>query len=209
MIMLNNRPLYVGNFKPLIISGIEPTPPGPSFDEVTIGTQTWMAKNLAIDDGGTGIKTTDNVTANGVNFGTQYYYTWDAAMRIANSISGWHLPTQAEWETLVDYAGGVKYSDGEPASSKLRSTSGWANNYNGTDDYGFSVLPVGYIWQSYGPYDSGNSSWLWSSTETSDTGTLYITSMGYENPINKWYLSTSYTSDKSTGQYSVRLIKDT
>ena len=49
--------------------------PQPTFDEVTIGTQTWTAFNLAIDDGGTGIYHEDNVTANGVNMGNQYYYT--------------------------------------------------------------------------------------------------------------------------------------
>lgn len=184
---------------------VEPTPPGPSFDEVTIGTQTWMSKNLAIDDGGTGIKTTDNVTANGVNFGTQYYYDWDAAMRIANSTPGWHLPTQAEWETLVSYCGG-----NNDALDKLRSTSGWQDNYNGTDDYGFGVIPVGYKMSSdNGTYDRGYTGNLWSSTEASDTSKAYYTSMGKDYGLGRWYLSTSYNWFKSECYYSVRLIKDT
>ena len=183
---------------------VEPTPPGPSFDEVTIGTQTWMSKNLAIDDGGTGITIKENVTANNVNFGTQYYYTWVAAMRIANSTPGWHLPTKAEWETLVSYCGGDN-----DALDKLRSTSGWANNYNGTDDYGFGVLPVGYMWQGSGPYDRGNMNDLWSSTEDSDTSKAYLIEMGYDKPINTWYLTTTSILDKNQGQSTVRLIKDT
>lgn len=183
---------------------VEPTPP--AQDEVTIGTQTWKNANLAVDDGGTGIKTTDNVTANGVNFGTQYYYTWDAAMRIANSISGWHLPTQAEWETLVDYVGNGSSSE---ASYKLRSTTGWNENNNGTDDYGFSVIPVGYKMSSDdGTYEIGWNGNLWSSTEGSDTSKAYYTSMG-QSMWGNWYLSTSYIWNKSESYYSVRLIKDT
>ena len=93
-------------------------PPAPVFDEVTIGTQTWMAKNLAIDDGGEGIFIFDNLSANNVNFGTQYYYTYDAAERIAASIEGWHLPSSNEWRNvLLAY---VNYN-----TTTLKSISGW------------------------------------------------------------------------------------
>ena len=43
-----------------------------------IGRQAWMSENLAIDDGGEGIYYNEK---NG-----QYYYTWDAAIRVAKSI---------------------------------------------------------------------------------------------------------------------------
>jgi len=122
-------------------SDVTPTPPSP-FEEVTIGTQTWMKTNLAIDDGLGGIYINDNVTANGSDFGTQYYYNWWAANRVAESIEGWHLPSKAEWTTLINYVGN------STASSKLKSTYGWYTSYgyypgNGTDDYGFCILPVG------------------------------------------------------------------
>ena len=50
---------------------------------------------------------------------------------------GWHLPSDAEWETLFTAGGGV-----DLAGTKLKSKSGWYSG-NGTDDYGFSVLPAG------------------------------------------------------------------
>ena len=195
MLIINNKALKVGNkwLNPVV-----------NFDEVTIGTQIWKSVNLAIDDGGTGIKTKDNVIANGVNFGTQYYYTWDAAVRIANSITGWHLPSKSEWETLVDYAGG-----GNTASYKLRSTSGWNENNNGADVYGFSVIPVGYKMSSdNGTYEIGWNGNLWSSTEDSDTSKAYYTSIG-QSLWGNWYLDTSYKGGKSEDYYTVRLIKDT
>ena len=117
----------------------------PTFDEVTIGTQTWMSKNLAIDDGGEGIST---VT---VNYGhgdvVEYHYTWDAAVRVAASVTGWHLPTKEEFDALVSYVG-------SNSATKLKSTYGWSNNYNGTDQFGFTALPAGngssyvYFWSS-------------------------------------------------------------
>lgn len=201
---INNKILTVNNKWGEMYEEPTPTPPGPSFDEVTIGTQTWMSKNLAIDDGGEGITIKENVTANGVNFGTQYYYTWAAAVRVANSINGWHLPTKAEWETLVSYAGGSN-----SALNKLRSTTGWYNNSNGTDDYGFTGLPTGYIYQGTGPNDRGNQAWWWSSTEDSDTSKAYYTYIGFDVIFQTWGLYTSYTVDKSQAPISIRLIKDT
>lgn len=68
-----------------------------------IGNQVWMAENLAVDDGGEGIyKNPEN---------NEYYYTYDAAMRIANSIPGWHLPSAQEWNeaALACGATGIPY----------------------------------------------------------------------------------------------------
>ena len=51
---------------------------------------------------------------------------------------GWHLPTIDEFETLFATVGGDSV-----AGAKLKSTSGWNSNGNGTDDFGFTVLPAG------------------------------------------------------------------
>jgi uncharacterized protein (TIGR02145 family) len=56
--------------------------------------------------------------------------------------SGWHLPSDAEWQELVNFAGGDKI-----AGKKLKATSGWdsfdGQSGNGTDEYGFAALPGG------------------------------------------------------------------
>lgn len=108
-----------------------------SFKTVTIGNQTWMSENLAIDDGGSGIYT-GNVVNNGVSYGTQYYYTPGAAIRVANTIDGWHVPNSGDWTTLKTYVGSAS------AAKVLKTTAGWKSTGNGLDTYGFSALPVGY-----------------------------------------------------------------
>lgn len=175
--------------RPLTIMKSSPIPPSPSIDEVTIGTQTWKNVNLAIDDGGSGIAKIDNVTANGVNFGTQYYYSNAAANRIANTITGWRLPTTNDWQTLISYLGGGGY----PGIQGIKSTSGWSSG-NGTNALGFNSLPVGY-------YDGI------SSTLTS-TGELSVYRTDTSSTIFKIDYLHIYQSDATAARYSVRLIKD-
>ena len=198
--IVHNGNIVVNNGRWIIppVPPVPPTPPGPSFDEVTIGTQTWMSKNLAIDDGGEGIKTYD-FTNDPVlsSLGIQYYYTKEAAQRVANSIEGWHLPLVAEWQTLINYIGQPQ------AGTKLKSTFGWYNNGNGTDDYGFNALPVGN----------------YSSTSSTELTNLYKeTSFQSDNELHQASLralvwNQDYITQVSDGGmprrlYSVRLIKD-
>lgn len=160
-------------------------------DEVTIGSQTWMSKNLAIDDGQGGIYTQT------VNYGqgnvTEYYYTWEAAVRVAATVQGWHLPTTAEWDTLATYVGGT-----DVAGTKLKSTTGWSSG-NGTDDFGFSALPAGrQIGGSF--YNLGSNAYFWTANESSS---LYGYNRYFDTAASM-YSSNSY----KTYRYSVRLVKD-
>ncbi len=81
---------------------------------------------------------------------------------------GWHLPRDAEWQTLLKYVSEDGYNDSDgSAGTALKATSGWNNDGNGTDDYGFAALPGGYR-PSKGTFsNAGDYSYLWSSTEYS------------------------------------------
>lgn len=163
----------------------------PTFDEVTIGTQTWMSKNLSIDDGGEGIYTRT------VNYGqgdvVETYYTWAAAVRVAASIQGWHLPSKTEFDDLITY------NIGSEAGTRLKSTYGWTSG-NGTDEFGFTGLPAGSRSSSGSFSNFGSRAYFWTATE-------YISSRSYVR-----YLSTNESmpsTDYSKGYgLSVRLIKD-
>jgi uncharacterized protein (TIGR02145 family) len=51
--------------------------------------------------------------------------------------AGWHFASDADWSVLTSYLG---ESD---AATKMKSTSGWYNNGNGTNSSGFTGLPCG------------------------------------------------------------------
>jgi uncharacterized protein (TIGR02145 family) len=162
----------------------------PTFDTVTIGSQTWMSKNLAFDDGQSGIYTQT------VNYGqgsvTEYYYTWEAAVRIAASIDGWHLPTWDECDTLCTTVG-------SPSGTKLKSTYGWSSG-NGTDNYGFTALPSGVYYQGTF-YDFSTWTSFWTSSKSTDISQAYT--LGFDTGTTR--IGGSY--DVTAG-CSVRLIKD-
>lgn len=163
------------------------------YQTVQIGNQIWMAENLQEDDGGEGITVVNNVNANGVNFGTQYYYTWDAAVRVANSISGWHLPTKEEWQTLFNI---VDHRD-------LRSTEGWNSGGNGTNTSGMNIYPTGWVIPRGSTGLWGNQSRMWSSSIYSPRSNPWQFYFNYQSPLFDWE-----DSKVSSYHMSVRLLKD-
>lgn len=175
----------------------EPEPePQPAFPEVTIGTQTWMAVNLDIDDEQGGIYAYDNNEANVATYGR--LYTWTAALRVAASIEGWHLPTDAEWQTLIDYLGG------SVAGGKLKETgtTHWNSpNTGATNETGFTALPGGNR-SSNGTFNTiGIYGYWWSATDSTATFASNRNTNYNSSGIGKG------SSNKENG-YSVRLIKD-
>jgi len=104
-----------------------------TYKTVKIGTQVWMAENLNYKTK-EGSICYDEKTENCKKYGRLYDY--ETAQTACPS--GWHLPDSTEWQTLVDFAGGSKN-----AGKALKATSGWDNNGNGTDKFGFSALPGG------------------------------------------------------------------
>ena len=160
-----------------------------------------MKYNLAVDDGGPGIYHTE-VISNGVNLGTQYYYTYEAAYRIANSLSGWQLPTRDVLRSIFDAISNDTerpYIYVSSRNSEFRSTYGWNNGNNGTDNYGFNALPCGgYISGRLSAV--GSLAAYWSSSDYSgNTNQAYCVSL----TAYSTYVQPNYKS----GYQQVRLIK--
>ena len=136
------------------------------YKTVTIGSQVWMAQNL-------NYKTEDSYcyddeTANCKKYGR--LYKWESALEACPD--GWHLPTKEELETLFESVGGSRV-----AGKKLKSSSGWEKDLfeesgDGTDDFGFSALPVGFKSIEGTCYKQGETVHFWSSTEI-DSETVY------------------------------------
>ena len=132
------------------------------YSVIKIGNQTWMAENLRYS-----FCLWLNPTNPSVSYGR--LYDWSTAMKIAPS--GWHLPSEAEWNEMemalgmsaVDTANqGARGTHG----TSMRSTTGWNSGGNGTNSSGFNAFPAGN-------YNSGSFNYLgdfayfWSSTEYS------------------------------------------
>lgn len=148
------------------------------YQTITIGTQTWMAQNLAYlpsvsspsansqispiyyvhGYNGTVVqdaKATSNYSSYGV------LYNWDAAMIACPQ--GWHLPTDSEWASLSIYLGGNSVSGG-----KLKETEYlyWNSpNTGATNSSGFNGRGGGYRDINGTFYSLGIFAYYWSSTE--------------------------------------------
>jgi uncharacterized protein (TIGR02145 family) len=164
---------------------------GKKYKTVTIGTQTWMAQNLDYFEEWVG-PTRGNKCYNNKDENCEKYgrlYEWDDAIRLCPD--GWHLPTTAEWNTLISFVGA-------DAGTKLKSTSDWREGA-GTDIYGFGALPGGVLIGEYGEINT-NGYW-WTATEDR-------ASNSYEVRINNGNgVQVDWWWDNKTKQYSIRCVK--
>jgi uncharacterized protein (TIGR02145 family) len=115
-------------------------------------------------------------------------YNWNTAMggaasSIANPSgvqgvcpSGWHLPSNAEWDALMAASGGQA-----TAGVYLKAKSGWNNNGNGLDTYGFSALPGGYGNSSTVYRTVGDSTFLFSASEYNNISAYFWKIDHYHN----------------------------
>ena len=111
-----------------------------AVETVTIGGQTWMLKNLDIDDGAGGIYAYDNDEANVPIYGR--LYTAAAAARVAAAFSGFHLPSYDEFNTLVLYLNAGNLAGGR---MKEIGFSHWNSpNTSASNSSGFTALGTGY-----------------------------------------------------------------
>jgi uncharacterized protein (TIGR02145 family)/uncharacterized repeat protein (TIGR02543 family) len=200
---------------------------GQSYKTVVIGTQTWMAENLNVaHNSGNGNSVCYN---NQESYCNTYgrLYNWAAAMDLPSSCnssscasqvsskhqgicpSGWHIPSDEEWDVLVKYVDpnwtSNEYSS-NIAGTKLKSTNGW-DSYSsvpaGTDEFGFAALPGGYdLSGGYYSYLAGRYGLWWSSSEYSAYNAYFrIMSYSYE------HVGRSYSYEK-TNLHSVRCLQD-
>jgi uncharacterized protein (TIGR02145 family) len=196
-----------------------PTPtlnpcPNCTTQDVLIGTQTWAKCNLDVTtyrNGDVIPQVTDQTTWNNLTTGAWCYYNNDSVTgttygKLYNwyavndprglAPTGYHIPSDTEWTTLVNYLGGTS-----PAGGAMKETGGchWLTPNQATNSSGFSAFGGGIRTTSFNLIN--NQGFWWSSTE-------FILTFAYYRYIA--YNSTNITStviSKANG-LSVRLIKD-
>jgi len=162
---------------------------GKKYNTVKIGSQTWMAQNLDYhgESSSLGLCYGDKKKAiKTKNCRHGRLYAWDEANRACPG--GWYLPSNEEWEKLIDFAGGY-----EVAGVKLKANEGWRVDHincegdkyirseidnqgkithkehsyclGSTDEFGFTALPGGGGSSDGNFSGNGYSGGWWSTTE--------------------------------------------
>lgn len=146
-----------------------------------------------------------------------YLYNWAAAVGVVDGKkqtsdfsgkrqgicpNGWHMPTKAEFETLVTFVGGENI-----AGKRLKAASGWYDweDKSSTDDYGFTALPAGVSHRSC-VTQVGYLTMLWSATQSTDGNGRKATPLYVEYEQDNIRMQT-WHNDKCIGG-SIRCLKD-
>ena len=187
---------------------------GNTYTSVTIGTQVWLVENLKttkLNDGTPIPLVTDQTAWNNLktigycwydNNETEYksdygaLYNWYVANNDKICPKGWHVPTDAEWTSLLTFLGNAE------AGAKLKEmgTTHWDDPNPANNQSGFKAFGGGYRGQDFFG-DIRISGYWWSSTELSSSH------------ANSLWLVYSVTSSGWADNYkysglSVRCIKD-
>ncbi len=212
---------------------------GVNYPTVVLGNgQEWMAQNLRTTqyNDGTPINLVTDPTQwaanynNGTTVPMMSWYDNDQATYTANTFGalynwyavspttngnrnvcpvGWHVPTDAEWNTLIGYLDpsynpSAQGTQSTTAGGKMKSTGTqyWLSpNQDATNESGFSGLPGGgrdYV----GSFDDvGYFGYWWSSTEGA-TSSAWYRYLNYDSGNVD-----SYTNVKTIG-FSVRCLRD-
>jgi uncharacterized protein (TIGR02145 family) len=178
------------------------------WQPLTIGTQVWMLKNLNVD-----------YFRNGDFIGDGYFYSNDSSTyskygKLYNwynvsdtrelAPAGWHIPTKAEWDSLIKFLGGTANAGARlKGKGTIENGDGlWLSpNTGATNESGFTALPGG------SRDDNGNFGGIgtygdwWTATDYSSTHAMNR-NIYYSNE------SVSNYSNKKGFYLSVRCIKD-
>ena len=180
--------------------------------EVSIGKQVWTTKNLEaetyrngeaipqVQDAAAWSKLStgawcyyENNTANGTTYGKLYnWFAVNDARGLAPK--GYHIPTDAEWTILSENLG-------DQAGTKMKSTTGWNEDGNGTNESGFAGLPGGYRTNDGNFYYVGASGNWWSLSESNTDVAWYRNLSDDDGNVYRSF------NDKQFG-FSVRCLRD-
>ena len=186
---------------------------GNNYSAVEIGTQVWMGENLKTTRYSTGSSiplVTDgtgwfNLTTpgycwynNDANNKNIYggMYNWYAVNTGNLCTSGWHVPSNAEWDILETYLGGDPIAGG---MLKEAGTGHWTSpNTSADNSTGFTALPGG---------ERVSGDWFairvdgsfWSATETA-------MSSAWDRGLSTSYSSIGMGNDYQTSGFSVRCL---
>ena len=186
---------------------------GYEYETVQIGEQCWFAENLRSENyrNGdaipTGLSDADWQAAeagavaiyqNDESYLTSYgrLYNWYAVTDARSLCStGWHVPSDEEWTVLTSFLGGES-----EAGFKMKTTYGWNDAGNGSNESNFSGLPGGGRGND-GSYAGADFNGRWYSSSQNGTVAWNRDLIWDTDGVDR-------NSSSHTGGYSIRCIKD-
>lgn len=175
---------------------------GNVYNTVKIGSQVWFKENLRTtkyNDGTSIPLITDNTAW--INLSTQGFcwynndkamygneygalYNWYSVETGQLCPDGWHVPSDNEWATLIDFLGGEGIAGGKIKSTRTSPDAHprWDSpNTGATDEYGFSALPGGYRMRFDGLYYKVGIYVGWWSSTVDGSATAWTRSIYFDN----------------------------
>jgi uncharacterized protein (TIGR02145 family) len=198
---------------------------GNVYKTIKIGTQVWMAENLKTTKyrNGESINLisgqiawsnliipkspaycyTEFNAANANIYG--HLYNWHAVNDSRNiAPAGWHIPSDMEWATLIDFLGGKNTTTG----NKLKATGTiyWKSPNDGNNSSGFTALAggaMGFDGTYISSQNIGTFTTWWSATAANDpvNNTAFVRRIWFDASITA-------TASLPNYGFSVRCIKD-
>jgi uncharacterized protein (TIGR02145 family) len=192
---------------------------GNVYNTVTIGTQLWLKENLKVTHYNNGVpvpNVADNTSWAAATMGARCYYNNDSVAYdsiygplynwyIVDNInnicpSGWHVPTNAEWQTAEAYLGGSAIAGGK---MKEAGTLHWVSpNTGATNSSGFTGLPGGMRDPINQDFRTIGENGLWWTSTADNASVAWSTYM--------WYLFAGIDHNPGSKKYgfSIRCVKD-
>jgi len=193
---------------------------GNVYQTVTIGTQTWMAENLKTTKYNDGTKiplVTDKTTWTYMSTPAYCWYNNDSILYKNNGYGaiynwytvntgklapvGWHIPTENEWNELINYLGGNTVAGGK---LKQAGFSNWTNpNTGATNETNFNALPSAGRGNNDATFEGiGLISYWWTATQQTSVYSRFV-SLGYNNA------GVGQSGSQRINGLAVRCIKNT
>ena len=193
-LVVGSRAVSSTGFSPAI--QLPPIEPSVVYCEVEIGTQIWMCINWDANYPGSKVYN-NNEAYRAISGGL---YTFSQVKSPGFCPAGWHVPTVAEWQTLINFVG-----DSTDAGGILKEAGFvyWnPPNTGAVDTYGFGNRATGYYDNASGLFlEMLNQALLLTSDEASSTLCYYI-QMEYNS-------DNANTGTANKNQFlAVRLLKD-
>lgn len=112
-------------------------------------------------------------------------------------IDGWHVPTSAEWDDLINACGGTSNAGKNLKLEDGGILANWPSGWNGLNTYGFNIIPCG---KGGGSFEDFNT-YAYFKTSTESGGSTVTKRFSSAN--------SSYSSNWAYADaMSIRLVKD-